>query len=755
MKRTLGSRRRSIIAVLSILSSGVVFIGCGSSGPPPDTTPPSTPANLVATAVSSTQINLTWTASTDNVGVTGYKVERCQGGGCSSFSQIATTTNTSFNDTGLTPSTSYSYRVRATDAAGNLSGYSNAPSGVTAAAAISVSLTPRRGGLTFSQAFPFSATVQNDVGAAGVTWSATGAGCPGTCGAFGQVTSTSATYIAPNFAGLVAVTATSKADGTKSASATIGVTDLTGVTTYHNDLSRDGANIHEFALTPANLNTTTFGKLFSCAVDGAIYAQPLWVAAVSINTAKHNVVIVATMHDSVYAFDADTNANPCVPLWHASLTDPAHGGTAGESSVAGALVGQGFGDIRPEIGVTGTPVIDLATNTVYLVSKSVNNTATQFFQRLHALDLTSGIEKLGGPASITSAITFPGTADGGTAVAFNPQNQGQRPGLVLLPNGIVYVAWASHEDAGSYHGWVMGFDKTSLGNVSVYNSSPNGRQGGIWMSGGAPAADTSNNLYVITGNGDYDGVNDFGDSILKLSSSLLLLDSFTPSVQQTLDQNDFDLGSGGATTLVDSPSAPAGSQHLLIGGGKGPTLNGVLYVANRDNLGQFSSTDAGIKQEFPLGGMDYATPAFWQNNLYIAAVGQPLMAFSFNPLQGQFNSSPTSQSTANFAFPGGTASISSNGTNNGIVWVIDSSQYCTQQSPGCGPALLRAYDATNLATELWNSSMAGTDKTGLAVKFTVPTIANGKVYVGTRGNDTGSGTPTIPGELDVYGLKPD
>jgi hypothetical protein len=318
----------------------------------------------------------------------------------------------------------------------------------------------------------------------------------------------------------------------------------------------------------------------------------------------------------------------------------------------------------------------------------------------------------------------------------------------------VYIAWASHEDAGPYHGWVIGFNKTSMSQTAEYNDSPNGRQSGIWMSGGAPAADAGNNLYVITGNGDYNGVSDFGDSILKLSSGLSLMDSFTPSVQATLDQNDLDLGSGGAAILVDSPSAPAGFQHLLIGGGKGPALNGVLYVANRDNLGQNKVKDTGIVQEFVLGNMVFATAAFWQNSLYIAGVGGQLTAFSFNPLLGQFNSVPSSRSSGMYGFPGATPSVSSQGTGNGIVWAIDASQYCTTQSPGCGAAVLHAYDATALNTELWNSSQVAADKAGFAVKFTVPTVANGKVYIGTRGNDAGTGTSSIPGELDVYGLKP-
>lgn len=618
---------------------------------------------------------------------------------------------------------------------------------------VSVSVSPKRAAITTGQTQTFSATVTGSSNI-NVTWGVDtvtgGNSTAGTIDANGK-------YTPPASGGAHTVTATSVADGTKSASATLGVTDLAGVFTYHNNISRDGTNIKEYALTPTNVTTSTFGKLFSCAVDGAIYAQPLWARNLTIGGAKHNIILVATMHDSVYAFDADTS--PCVTLWHANLIDAAHGGAAGETAVTATLLGSGFGDIRPEIGITSTPVIDPSTNTLYAVSKSTV-TGTAFFQRLHALDLTTGNEQLNGNKPMLIAASVPGTGDGssGGSVAFDPGQEGQRPGLALLPNGVVYVAWASHEDSNPYHGWVMGFDKASLNRVSVFNSSPNGRQGGIWMSGGAPAADAASNLYVITGNGNYNGITDFGDSILKLSGGLSLLDSFTPSVQANLDINDADLGSG-AVLLVDSPSAPTGFQRLLVGGGKGPApaLNGVLYVANRDNLGMYNPSDSGIVQEFPIGGMDYATPAFWQNNLYIAGVGQSLMSFSFTPSLGQFNSTPSSQSAANFAFPGATPSVSSNGSSNGIVWVLDTSQFCTPQSPGCQPAVLHAYDATNVHSELWNSSQVASDAAGLAVKFTVPTVANGKVYVGTRGNDCNSScttTPTISGELDVYGLKP-
>jgi len=478
-----------------------------------DTTPPTAPTNLTATAASTTQINLSWTASTDNVGVTGYKVERCTGAACANFVQIATPTGITFNDTGLTAFTSYSYRVRANDAAGNNSGYSNTASATTPAASgnISVTISPKRGGLTLSQTMPFTATVTNDVGSAGVTWTASS-------GSFSTQSTSAATYVAPNTAGVVTVTATSVADVTKSATATFGVTDLTGMLTYHNDLSRDGVNAQEYALTTANVATATFGKLFSCPTDAAMYAQPLWVANLPIQGGTHNLILAATTHDTVYAFDADTS--PCVTYWSKSLLG------SGETYVSSSDVGTG--DIQPDVGIIGTPVIDPGSNTLYAISKSKTNgtnctPATSCFQRLHALSLTDGSEKFGGPVNITSAISVAGTGDGssGGNVAFSTLRQNQRPGLVLS-NGVVYVAWASHGDNGPYHGWVIGFDKTTLARVATFNANPNGSDSGIWMGGGAPAADSSGNLYFLTGNGTFDvnsGGTDYGDSTVKLSTA--------------------------------------------------------------------------------------------------------------------------------------------------------------------------------------------------------------------------------------------
>ena len=733
-----------------------------------DTTPPTAPSSLVATASSSSQIGLTWTASTDNLAVTGYRVERCSGASCSSFAQIGTTSGaTTFSDSGLTASTSYRYRVRATDAAGNLSGYSNTASATTSSSGgsnITVSVSPKRGGVTTSHTLAVTATLTNDTGNQGVTWSFTSTGST-SGGGFSPGSSTSGstvTFTAPSAAGVVTVTATAVGDNTKTASATIGVTGLAGVFTYHNNLARDGTNQQEYALTTANVGTSTFGKLFSCAVDGAVYAQPLWVANVLIGGVKHNLVVVATQHDSVYAFDADggTSAVPsCVQLWRANLVDSAHGGTSGEvpapsgPGVPGASIGTTYGDIVPEVGVTGTPVIDPATKTIYVVSKSENTGTATFFQRLHALDLTTGAEKFGGPALIDDSITVPGSGDGSPGngtVPFDPQHENQRPGLALV-GGVVYVSWASHEDIGPYHGWVMGFSASTLALQSKFNSSPDGGLAGIWMSGGAPAADSSNNLYVMTGNGTFDantGGADFGSTYLKLSSGLTVADWFTPHNQDTLSSGDVDVGAGGTALLF--------GQNLLVGAGK----SGTFYVLNRSNMGHFNaSSDAAAVQTW-TAGRAFSTPAFWNNTMYYFGVNfgsqQVGVAYAFNTGTGLFNTTPVSQTTTGFRFPGATPSVSSNGASNGIVWAINSNPYCTPQSSSCGPAVLHAYSATNLATELWNSAQTSGDAAGNAVKFTVPTVANGKVYVGSRGNNTGglNSSTSMAGQFDVYGLKP-
>jgi hypothetical protein len=620
---------------------------------------------------------------------------------------------------------------------------------MTAPAVITVSLSAQRAALTVKQAYLLSATT-NDT--AGVAWSSTG----GSLSLQSSPSGASLTYTAPSAPGAYTITATSVTNSAKNATMTVYVTDLAGVTTYHNDLSRDGVNSQEYALSPLTVTTQTFGKLFTCPADGAIYAQPLWMPNVTVNGGSHNVVLAATQHDSLYAFDAD--ASPCATLWTVSLIDAAHGAGAGEAPVpsgpTGNLVGSGYGDITPEVGVTGTPVIDPSTGTLYVVSKSMNAAGTQFYQRLHAIDIATGSEKFGGPANIGSAITFPGTGDGGAAVGFNPRQQNQRCGLALV-NGVVYVAWASHEDTLPYYGWLVGFNASSLAVASVLNISPNVQYGGIWMAGGAPSADSANRLYLITGNAAFDATsptppnNDYGDSFLQITGGATISSYFTPSDEESDDVNDADFGSGGSAVVLNLASGPL--QHLLIGGGK----DGTLYLLNGDTMGGLG--DANARQYFNIGAGIFSTGAFWNNSYFIAPAGGQLAEYSYNAASNLFNPAAASISATTFGFPGATPSVSALGSTNGIVWALDSSLYCTPQSAGCGSAVLHAYSAATLSTELWNSAMVAADAAGNAVKFTVPTVANGRVYVGTRGNNIGgaAGSTTAAGELDVYGLKPD
>jgi hypothetical protein len=623
---------------------------------------------------------------------------------------------------------------------------------VTPPPLIFVSVSPKTASLAANQAATVTATLKNDAAGKGVTWSASGAGCSGdACGTFANVNAASTTYVAPAAAGIYTVTATSVAQPAQETTATVAVTDLAGVFTYHNDLARDGANTREFALTPATVSPRTFGKLFSCPVDGAVYAQPLWAPRLTLGGAKRNVIFVATQHDSAYAFDAD--ANPCVQLWRTDLLDAAHGGSAGETAVPAGLVGSGYMDIQQEIGVTSTPVIDPATNTLYLATKSID-AGGSFHQRLHALDLFSGNEKLnhGRPLEISASVAGNGDGSVGGTLSFNAQTEGQRAGLALV-NGMVIVAWASHEDTDPYHGWLIAYDAATLEQVAVLNSTPNGQRAGFWMAGGAPAADSNGNVYMLTGNGTFDANqaespnSDFGETVMRISTSggLKLSDWFTPFNQDFLTQNDLDMSSSGVVLLPEQLTAPA---HMLVTGGK----LGTLYLLNRDALGGYcaacTTSDTNAVQSFSAFIGNFGTPAFWQNNLYFAGsiqfTGDTLKAFAFNPATSHFSVAPASETSLIFNFPGATPSISSQGASNGIVWAIDSSHYGTPSPLGSGPAVLHAYDATNLANEFWESDEApmNRDQAGPAVKFVVPTVANGRVYIGTRT------------EIDVYGLFP-
>ncbi len=509
------------------------------------------------------------------------------------------------------------------------------------------------------------------------------------------------------------------------------------VLTYHYDNFRTGQNTEETILTPSNVNPNQFRWLFAHPVDGQIYGQPLYVPNLNIpGRGMHNVVFVATEGDTVYAFDADTRgANVRGPLWSASLIDTAHGAAAGATTVStsGSNPDINCGDLTPSVGITSTPVIDPATGTIYVEAKSKENGG--FVHRLHALDITSGNEKPSWPVVITATVSGAGGGNAGGLLTFDSLHQMNRPGL-LLSNGTVYVAFASHCDIDPYHGWVFGYDVATRALKGVFVTTPNGQRGGIWMSGAGLAADPSDNVFAATGNGDFDNATNFGDSILKLhGGSLGLMDSFTPSNQSNLNNGDLDLGSGGVLLLPDqSGSHP----HLLVQAGK----KGSIYLVDRDHMGGYCNGCTGnpqiVQQLMGAVGQVFSMPAYWNKTVYFWGAGDKLKAFSLN--NGLLSTSPIAVSAESYGFPGANLSISANGNTNGIVWSLRTDAYNSGPPGAEGSAVLQAHDAVSLAllySSDWNSAR---DAPGPAVKFTVPVVANGKVYVGTDSY------------LSVYGL---
>ena len=511
------------------------------------------------------------------------------------------------------------------------------------------------------------------------------------------------------------------------------------VLTYHNDNTRQGLNANEKVLTLANVNTNSFGRLFSYTVDGFVYAQPLIMTNVSIpGRGVHNVVYVATEHNSVYAFDADDNSGAnASPLWKVSFLGP------GVTSVPSGDVGTT--DITPEIGITSTPVIDSVTGTIYLEVKTKEGTA--YVHRLHALDITTGQERteFNSPSLIT-CTNYPGLGtgdnDGGNPphVLWNPLREHSRPALTLV-NGAVYMSFASHGDNQPYHGWMFAYNATNVTQqLGVYNATPNGGLGGFWDGGGGPSVDPQGNLYFQTGNGTFDGgttvtkTNNYAMSLLKLATTngLNLVDYFAPYNAVALSGADQDLGSAAPIILPDSAGSPA-HPHLVVGGGK----TSPIYLVDRDSMGRFNSTANNIVQQFnggPGGDRDI-TPAFFNNTLYLIDSNSRIGAYKIS--NAAFNTTPVETPDGYDNKGGATPSISANGTSNAIVWVLYNAG---GQSPNT-PCVLRAYNATNLTQELYTSDqIASRDSAGDAVKFTVPTIANGKVYVGAQYS------------LTVYGL---
>ena len=599
--------------------------------------------------------------------------------------------------------------------------------------ALGVSLTPKRAAVTMFavQTVQFTGTVFNDPSNSGVTWSVDnnngGTAASGTISATGL-------YTPGTQPGVHIVTATSVANAAVSASSSVAVTDLAGVYTYHNDLQRTGQNLNEYALTPANVSSLAFKQLFSCPVDGYVYAQPLWVANLTVGGANHNVVFIATEHDSVYAFDADSPS--CLLLWKTSFL-----GTNVTTMSWLDTSSTPTNDVYPEIGITSTPVIDPVTKTIYVVAKTKESVGTGcsanspcFVNRLHALDVITGAEKFGGPVVIS-------------APNFDPLLHFNRPAL-LLNNGTVYIGFGSHGDRCNWQGWMFGYDAATLAQRFVWaTSDPTGNCNGaaIWDGGAGPASDASGNVYATTGNGNYDGTKNFSESALKLSPTGSLLDWFTPFNRSVLDANDIDMGSAGILILPDSV-ASAAHPHLALATGK----IAILYLLDisqaspgQTKMGQLNSgSNLDVQEVIPvpppnttqLDGGNYGVPAYWNGNIYTTGQNFPLSQFKIS--NGTIAAPQFAVSNNTFPPRGAIPAVSSSGTTNGVVWVLDLNGWT-----GTGSAILYAYDATNVSNLLYSSPTSGTGAAGGAVKFTIPTVANGKVYVG------GQSTVTVFGLL--------
>jgi hypothetical protein len=488
------------------------------------------------------------------------------------------------------------------------------------------------------------------------------------------------------------------------------------VVTFHNDNARTGLNAKETVLTPANVKSSTFGKLGVLQVDGKVDAQPLVVSGLSIGGKNRTVVFVETEHGSAYAFDGDSLAQ----LWKVSAIP------AGETPSDSRSCGQ----ITPEIGITDTPAIDRQRSpngAIYFVAMS-KDASGNYHQRLHALDLTTGAELSNSPREVEAQVAGTGAGSSGGNVVFDPKRYAERAGMLLL-NGKIYTGWTSHCDIQPYTGWVIAYDAASLSQSAVLNLTPNGSEGSIWMSGGGIAADSSGNIYFLDANGTFDATldnngfparGDFGNAFLKISTSggLNVADYFTPYNTGAQSAADVDLGSGGALLLPDLQDGSGNTRHLALGGGKMKDI----YVVDRDAMGKFNPTKNNIYEELSnaVSGAIYSTPAYFNQMVYVGAVGDHLKGFAVS--NARLPQTATTQTSTRFVYPGTTPSISSNETSNGIVWAAENGS----------SAVLHAYDATDLSKELYNSQQAGSrDAFGSGNKFITPTVANGKVFVGT------------------------
>lgn len=689
----------------------------------------------------------------------------------------------------LTANASYTqtYTLTCVGGTGTTPATATATVTVTPPSSTSLAVSPRNAALTLSQTQQFTATQGGN--AATVSWLVDG-NLGGTV-ATGTISS-SGVYTPPTTPGTHTVTAQTL-DGNQNAAAAVAITDLAGIYTFHNDIARTGANLQEYALTPATVSSGNFGKQFQCTTDGEITAQPLYVANLSIGGGTHNVVFVVTQNDSVYAFDAD--ATNCTTYWvntYVAVNAPTGATSYALSTDATApnyldLVGpfnQGGCNDMIRFGITSTPVIDPASQTMYFVATTKENKTGgtwSYYQRLHAINITTGTELANSPTNITA--TAAGSGNGGSTVSFSPLWQNQRSGLVLT-NGGIYISWGSHCDIQPYWGWVMRYDATSLQQTSVFLVTPNGSKGGIWMSAGAAAVDTSGSLFMSTGNGTFDtGAtvpaaapnNDFAMSFLNFNTSqptIAVQDFYTPTHELGWSNADLDISASGVTVIPDG-LGPTGHPNLLTGSDK----QGHLWLIDRavGNMSQYNPGGDATVQYLQLPVTSNCTgkncllgaPAYYHNanastdTVYFGPSQNSVMALTLTgglyPVANSQNfAAPSSYSTETYGYPGTTPAVSASPAGGGIVWVLDNSKFGAQGNNGAsvaGTSILRAYDAGTLNT-LFDSSASTANTNGNAIKFTRPVIANGHVYVGGDGAYGGGNNPTPAGQLTVYGLAP-
>jgi len=677
-----------------------------------------TPANVNFGSVTAGSSSAPTVITASNVGNAALSISSVSISGlqASEFSQTNNCIGT------LAPSTSCGINVTFTPASG---GTKNATLSITDNSPGSPHTVPLTGsGVGFS-INPQTATLTpiltqqftvNGAGSSSVVWYVDG--IAGGNASTGTVTS-AGLYTPPSSPGSHTVTVATS-DGSKSATAIVYLSTHSGVFTHHNDNARTGQNLNETVLTKANVNAATFGKLTSYTIDGIAHASPLYAAGVNVpGLGLRNVVYVATEHDSVYAFDADGRST--TPIWQKSFLG------AGATTVSTSDVGEFF-DIIPEIGITGTPVIDPATRTMYVVAKTKEG--SNFVQRLHALDIATGSEKFGAPVVIQATVPGTGAGSANGQLPFNSLRENQRTAL-LLYNGVVYMGFGSHGDNQPYHGWLLGYNATTLQRVLTYTSTPNGEGGGIWQSGGGLAIDAGGNFFFATGDGTFNvnsGGSDIGDSFVRFNLSTGVADYFTPNDQAYLDTNNLDLDAGGMILLPDQPGA---HQHLLVSAGK----NGTIYLVDRDNMGGYNATNRNVQtldDIFPFGTPlpgNYSSPVYFNGTVYFGPVADVVQAFRLT--NGLLSTGPTSTTAQSYAYPGGALAISANGTSNGILWAV--------RKNGGAPGTLHAYDAADLAMELYNSDQAAGSRDSLAdpaAKFSIPLVVNGRVYVASEGRFT-------------------